>query len=166
MTSQMTLVRVAVILLFAISFTVIGWIAPVLYATYMPSDMVIEEHSFSAQDVQPDAEQHYICFDRTVNRPASGQVFTELYLVSDGDPDSRTEIESRSMERFFQQGRTQVVTPLDLPGDLQEGKYRYLLVVKLDLADGRVERAFTFESQPFIISEDVVPASSDRPIVC
>jgi hypothetical protein len=166
MTSELTLARIGIILLFAISFTFVGWIAPVLYATYTPSDMIIEKHSFSAQDAQPGAEQHYICFDRTVNRPASGQVFTELYLVSDGDPNSRTEIESRTMERFFQQGRTQVVTPLDLPGDLQEGKYRYLLVVKLDLADGRVERAFTFESQPFIVSEDVDAPKSDRPISC
>lgn len=166
MTSQMNLARIAVILLFAISFTLVGWFSPMMYATYAPGDRIIEEHSFEAQDVQPSADQHYLCFDRTVHQPTTGQVFTELYLVSDDNPESRTEIESKTMERYFQDGRAHVVTPLDLPDSLEEGEYRYLLVLKMDLADGRVERVFTFESDKFTVSEDVADRQTERPITC
>jgi len=163
---EVKLGRIAVILLFAMTFTLIGWVSPVLYATYTPDNQVIEAHSFTAQDVNPEAEQHHICFDRTVYQQSSGQVFTELYLVSDGDPDNRTEIESRSMERYFQGGRATVETPLDLPEQLEEGTYRYLLVIQMDMADGRVERLFTFESEPFMASNDVPMKQSERPPAC
>ena len=166
MTERITNARLAVILLFTISFTLMGWVAPVMYASYAPTDHIIEAHSFEAQDTHPSADSHYLFFDRTMKQATSGQVFTELYLVSDRDPNSRTEIESRTMERYFQQGRHEVITPLSLPKDLDEGKYRYLLVVKLDMADGRVERAFTFTSETFNVSEDVPEPDTDRPITC
>jgi hypothetical protein len=164
--TKINIARLAIVLLFAIAFTFIGVSAPVIYASYVPQDSVIEEHSFTAQDVSPEADQHFICFDRTVHQPSSGQVFTELYLISDDHPDARTEIESKTMERYFQRGRSKVVTPLNLPNELQQGTYRYLLVVKLDMADGRVERAFTFNSEPFTISKEISDRKEERPIVC
>ena len=145
----MNIARVAVILLFATTFTLVGWLAPVLYATYVPANQVIEVHDFTADDTTTESDYHYICFDRTVKQETSGRVFTELYLV-DGS-DKRIEIESDSMQRYFQSGRTKVITPYDLPEDLREGEYRYLLVVQLQLADGRVKRSFSYKSDPFVV---------------
>lgn len=145
------LARVAVILLFAMTFTLVGWLSPVLYATYIPADEVIEVHDFRAQDTTIDSERHYICFDRTVYRETTGKVFTELYLVN-GDTQQRVEVQSDTVERYFQDGRTEVITPYKLPPDLQEGEYQYLLVIKMELADGRVTRTMSYHSEPFTIS--------------
>jgi len=150
--------RIIVILMFAITFTLIGWISPVLYASHVPQDQVIEAHEFTAQDTTPDADQHYICFDRTVEQASAAETFAELYLLDrDGN---RVEIASQSEYRYFQQGRERVVTPLQLPDDLAEGEYRYVLVANFNLADGRVERTFAFESEPFVINDSVDPVES------
>jgi hypothetical protein len=160
--------RLSFILLFAMVFMLFGWLTPVIYATYVPGDMVIEKHSFSAENASITQDTHDICFDRTVRRPASGRVFTELYLVSDGDATVRTEVSSETMQRYFQKGRHQAVTPLDLPNDIEAGRYKYLLVVKLDMADGRVTRDFVFNSQPFTVSNDIVANSgaNDTTMAC
>lgn len=156
-------VRVIVALLFAMSFALIGWVAPIMYASHAPADQFIEVHNFHAQDTQPDADQHYICFDRTVRQPTSGIVYTELYLITDDG--ERIEIASDSARRYFQGERAQVVTPLTLPDHLEEGEYRYALVAQLQLADGRVQRDFMFESEKFNVSEDA-PAPSQSNFSC
>lgn len=144
-------IRIIVALLFAISFTLIGWTAPVLYATHAPQNQFIDVHSFSAQDVSPEASHHYVCFDRTVEKSTSGRIYTELYLVSDSG--ERVEVGGSTMKRYFQEGRHNVVTPLELPDNLEEGEYKYVLVTELQLADGRVERAFAFKSETFTVDE-------------
>lgn len=148
---EVNLARVAVILLFAMTFTLIGWLSPVLYATYIPTSEVMEVHGFEAQDATTDAKEHYVCFDRTVHKPATGKVFTELYLIN-GDG-KRVEVESGTVQRYFQGGRTEVITPFELPNNLQTGEYQYLLVIKMELADGRVTRTMDYTSEPFTISE-------------
>lgn len=155
MTKQPNLSRIMVILLFALTFMSIGWMAPALHASYAPNDSIIEAHDFTASNATTDSDEHYICFDRTVQYEATGTAFTELYLVNDGDKRLRTEVDSQTVDRYFQHGRSEVVTPIELPDDLPEGEYRYVLVVRMDLADGRVERAFTFESETFYISDNV-----------
>jgi hypothetical protein len=152
MTQSVNLTRVIVILLFALTFMSIGWIAPALYASYAPNDNIIESHEFTATNASPDADTHYICFDRTVRYETSGRVFTELYLVNDKNERVRTEVSSEAMQRYFQSGRSKVITEMALPSDIHEGEYRYLLVVKLDMADGRVTRTFSFQSEVFHIS--------------
>lgn len=153
MTSKMTRSRIGVILLFAITFTIIGWIAPAMYASYTPQENVIENHKFTAQDTTPNADSHYICFDRTVHQPSSGSVFTELYVVD--DKGERIEVVSDEEQRYFQSGRSAVVTSQSLPDNLKTGEYRYIAVVELNLVNGRVERTLTFESQTFNVSENV-----------
>jgi len=148
--------KVIVALLFAISFALIGWTAPVLYATNAPAEQFIEVHNFDAQDTPPSAEYHYICFDRTVHEPSSGTVYTELYLITDDG--KRIEVGGETMQRYFQEDRRHVVTRLSLPENLEPGTYRYALIVDLSLADGRVTRDFVFESDRFTVSE-----SADRP---
>lgn len=163
MGEKMTIARVVIILLFALTFTMIGWAAPVVYASYTPADQVIEKHSFEAQDTTTQSDKHYVCFDRTVHKQSSGTAFTELYIVGEGN--KRVEVESSSMQRFFQEGRTQVITPFTLPDNLREGTYRYLLVIRIELADGRVTRDFAFKSDPFQIEEG--PATNtERPTSC
>lgn len=149
---SVNLARIAVVLLFAMTFTLVGWLSPVLYATYIPADEIIEVHGFEAQDTTTNSDKHYVCFDRTVYRETTGKVFTELYLVN-GDTQQRVEVQSDTVERYFQGGRTEVITPYELPPDLQTGEYEYVLVIKMELADGRVTRTMSYNSEPFTISE-------------
>lgn len=163
MTSHTNLARLAVILLFAIAFLIAGMMAPVAYASYAPSDHIIEEKEFTAQDTTTGSDTHYICFDRNVHQQTSGLVFTELYLVNGGD--ERVEVGSESMDRYFQDGRAEVITPMELPENLRAGEYRYLLVIQAELANGRITRDFTFESERFTIEEG--PAKEPtRPTSC
>lgn len=154
-----TFAQIAVVLLFAISFMVIGVTTPVLYASYAPQDNFIKVHSFDAQDAGTGASSHYICFDRTINHPTTGTSVTELYLVNGGD--ERIELDSQSEARYFQDGRQSVITPIHLPDNLPEGEYRYVMITELKLADGQVERSFSFRSSTFTVSDD----HSDNPII-
>ena len=149
--TEVNLSRVAIILLFAISFAIIGTFAPVLYATYTPESSIVEVHSFEAQSTTTQSQQHYVCFDRTVHQPATGKVFTELYLVDKNE--NRVEVDSRTMQRYFQEGRAGVVTPFSLPDDIKSGEYTYLLVIRMELADGRVTRDFAYTSDTFTVTK-------------
>lgn len=154
MTQSMNPTRAIVILLFALTFMSIGWIAPALYATYAPNDNIIESHEFTATNSSVDSGRHHMCFDRTVRYETSGRVFTELYLVSGDNERMRTEVSSDTMNRYFQSGRNKVITEMSLPQNIRPGEYRYLLVVKLDMADGRVTRTFSFQSEEFYITNE------------
>lgn len=162
MTKQLNLTRLAVILLFTVTFTLIGAYAPVVYATTVPADNVIEVHSFDAQDTTTNSDAHYVCFDRTVNHGASVLLFTELYLLNDNG--NRVEIDSQRIYRYFQQGRQKVVTPMSLPERLQEGTYRYVVVAKMNMADGRVIREFSSQSTKFNITDG--PPIDPEPTSC
>lgn len=143
--------RIVVILLFALTFSIVGWAAPVIYASNVPSNQIIEVHDFDAENVSTEADSHYVCFDRTVYYDTSAKIFTELYLI-DGN-NRRVEVESRTSERYFQHGRSTVVSRFTLPEHLSVGKYRYILVVRMNMADGRVTRDLVFESQPFHVKK-------------
>jgi len=139
--------------LFAILFVTVGWIAPAAYAAYAPPSQYMEVHNFYAQDATTTADSHLVCFDRTVHHGQSGKVFTELYLVN-GDGSRTVEVDSRTMERYFQDGRRAVETPFRLPEErLEAGEYRYLLVVQMQLAQGRVTREFEYTSASFNVTE-------------
>lgn len=146
---EIKITRVHTAILFAILFLGIGWMAPAAYTSYAPQDQFITVHEYSAENAQVGDSQHLVCFDRTVHRAKSGTIFTELYLV-DGS-DKRVEIESHTMERYFQDGRTTVETRMSLPENLEPGTYRYILVIEMDLTRGRVQREFEFTSEPFEI---------------
>jgi len=143
--------RLHTVILFSILFITIGWIAPAGYAAYAPQDQYIEAHEFDAQDATTSADSHLICFDRTVRTGYTGTAITELLIVSD-DGDT-IEVDSRTMERYFQAGHRSVKARFPLPEYLEEGEYRYVLVTELRLAQGRVQREFTFHSETFRITE-------------
>lgn len=142
--------RAHLAILFAILFITIGWIAPAAYASYAPQSEYIEVHEFSAQDATISDDQHQVCFNRTVHNPSTATVFTELYLVQEGG--ERIEVDSRTLERYLQAGDTTVKTAFPLPDNIQPGEYRYVMVVNMDLTQGRVERSFEFTSESFTIS--------------
>lgn len=144
--------RLHVALLFAILFVSVGWIAPAAYASYAPEDQFIEVHSFEAEDTDTSASEHTICFDRTVHESHSGTIYTELYLVSDSN--ASIEVDARTMNSYFEAGRHIVSTEFSLPNDLQAGEYKYLLVVEMELANGRVQREFSYTSETFTITNN------------
>lgn len=152
MTDHTGLMRIVVILLIVITFTTIGWISPVLYASHAPADHFIDVDGFEAQDTTVNSDSHLICFDRTVYSSTSGKVFTELYLVN--GENERVEVASETMTRYFQAGDHKIVTPIELPPNLAEGEYQYLLVIRMNLADDRITRDFAYESNTFNITDD------------
>lgn len=150
MKSDLTYRRLVIISIFVITFMIFGWVFPIFAASYMPQSEVIEAHSFRAEDVNQSDDSHSIIFDRTVKRGSSGEVFTELYLLDkDGN---RVKVDSTSNENYFGEGRIRVVRHMDLPEDMEPGEYRYVLVAKFDMANGRVERSFSFKSEKFTVS--------------
>lgn len=151
--------RAAIILVFAAAFTIIGTMAPVVYATYVPNSEIMETHSFVAQNATVDDSQHYVCLDRTVHQATTAEAFTELYIVG-GEQDVLIEVNPDVVQRYLDQGRTQVVTLIDLPENLQPGEYQYLLVVQIDMADGRVERSMAFRSETFTVSDGPINQTS------
>ena len=148
--------RAHLIILFAILFITIGWIAPAAYASYAPQGHFITVDEFSAENVTTDDTRHTVTFKRTVNNPSTATVFTELYLVTESG--ERVEVGSRTLERYFQAGNTSVKSEFPLPNTIDKGTYRYLMVVEMDLTQGRIQREFVFLSDPFTVAE---PAKSN-----
>ena len=147
-----SLLRIGIILLCIVTFTIVGTFAPAVYALYAPGDSFIEVHSFNVSDTSTSAETHKMCFDRTVHKQTTGTVFVEMYLVSDRG--NKTEIYSESKERFFQKGRTKVQEDVVLPDSVEVGEYQYVRVYRMQLAKGFVKREFVFHSNKFFIAED------------
>lgn len=148
---EMKINRVHTAILFAVLFITVGWIAPAAYTSYAPDSQYIEVHDFNAENATTADDSHKICFDRTVHEPNTGTVFTELSLIhSSGE---REEVSTKTFERYFQSGNEEVITGLDLPSDLKKGEYRYSLVVKMSLLNGRVAREFAYTSDSFYITD-------------
>ena len=88
----------------------------------------------------------------TVKQTSTGRSYTELYLVEDGDTDeNRVSVES--MRESFSEGTRSVTLSHELPEDVSTGTYKYVLVVRMELAHGRIVRTFQFESETFTVSE-------------
>jgi hypothetical protein len=152
------------IILFVILFMSVGWIAPAAYASYAPQDSYIEVHEFSAAHTTTTAESHAVCFNRTVENPRTASVLTELYLI-DGDGD-RLEVDSRLTEEYFEEGELTIVTDISLPDSVIPGEYRYIMVVEMDLAQGRITRQFEFTSDKFTITESDETRTSTNTSYC
>lgn len=153
--------RLLIVIVMAILFVTFGWTIPALYASNAPESNFIVVHGFSAQNTTTSSDAHIMCFNRTVKQPAAVDVFTELYLVRDDG--SRVEVRTESNEAYLQEGTIVVKQRADLPKQMQPGTYRYLLIMKADLADGRVVRTFVYTSEPFEITEGPpVPANPDH----
>jgi protein-tyrosine phosphatase len=113
---------------------------------------MIDVHEFEAEDTTVNADEHNICFDRTVRNGVTAEVVTDLYLIN--DKDQRVKVDSNKENRYIQEGNKEVIIPYELPDGIVVGEYRYIMVTEVELANGRVTRAFEFESKPFTVSKE------------
>lgn len=144
--------RVHTAILFSLLFISLGFMAPMTYAAYAPESNYLEVHDFEASNATTADSQHLICLDRTVYEANPAKIYTELYLVTEDDR-IRVEVDSFTMERYFQRGRTVVKTTMPLSEHVQAGEYRYVMVVQMELAEGRVDREFEHRSDTFTITQ-------------
>lgn len=157
-----TRTRIVAVALFCTLFMLIGWLFPVLFATYAPQQYFIEMHSFTVEDASIDDRTHVLCFDRSVNDVTTGTVFTELYLVDDGE--QRIKLISSERERAFPNGRTTVRVETSIPDIVEPGTYSYQRTYNIELAEGRVTRTFSFSSEKFRLYDD--NRTIDRNTLC
>jgi hypothetical protein len=136
----------------AILFIVIGWLAPVAHASYAPQDSFIEVEQFSTEDATLSQDVHEAHLTWTVKQTSTGRSYTELYLVEDGDTDANR-VSVESMRESFSEGTRSVTLSHELPEDVSTGTYKYVLIVRMELAHGRIVRTFQFESETFTVSE-------------
>lgn len=136
----------------AILFIIIGWLAPVAHASYAPQDSFIEVEQFSTEDATLSQDVHEAHLTWTVKQTSTGRSYTELYLVEDGDTDANR-VSVESMRESFSEGTRSVTLSHELPEDVSTGTYKYVLIVRMELAHGRIVRTFQFESETFTISE-------------
>lgn len=145
--------RIIVALLFAIAFVLIGWSAPLIYASHAPQDHFLEVHNFSAEDTHVSADEHNIYLNRTVHRPADADIVVEMKLLrNDG---TVVEQDSFQIDAYYQEGQRDLVIKREIRTDsLEPGTYRYVDAVTLSYYSGRVERTFTYKSEPFTVYEN------------
>lgn len=161
---NITLNSTELTVLFAILFVIVGYVAPLAFAAYVPTDYYVEVNGFEAESVPETAESHNVCLDRDVRSDQTGTVFTELYLV-DGDSGERIEVGSMSSREYFEEGDYTIQETMDLPEKVQPGTYRYVLVIQITPAQGRVTRNVEHTSNTFTIYEDGT-APSDQAFTC
>lgn len=145
-----TLLTVSV---FIILFMSIGWMAPALHASYAPDDRFLEVNQFEPANATVDSDSHTVCWDRDVHYATTGEVIMELYLLDENGIER--EIDTSVFKSYFE--RDVGVTSFKMPlpdGTLEEGKYQYQAIVTMELADGRVDRTFTYESETFYLKSN------------
>jgi hypothetical protein len=143
--------RVQLTFIFSILFLLVGWVAPMSYAAYAPAESFLQVHDFSAEDATVGDTSHAIEMDRTVSQTTTGTVYTELYLI-DEDTGHRVRISSEMMERPLVEGRATVTREQEIPEQVKPGSYSYELTIRMELAQGRIFRTFSYESEVFQIS--------------
>lgn len=136
----------------AILFIIIGWLAPVAHASYAPQDSFIEVEQFSTEDATLSQDVHEAHLTWTIKQTSTGRSYTELYLVEDG-PTDENRVSVESMRESFSEGTRSVTLSHELPEDVSTGTYKYVLIVRMELAHGRIVRTFQFESETFTVSE-------------
>ena len=144
--------RLFIAVVFVLSFTTIGWLAPALYATHAPQEQFIEEETFYAPDTHIDASAHEVCFTRTIKQQSTGNIIMEMYLVPEHGDEIR--IQTTQETQYFQQGQTTEIINVDLPEDLREGEYHYKRIYRMELVNSRVVRTFQFQSNTFTVHTD------------
>ena len=141
--------RLFIAVVFVLSFTTIGWLAPALYATYAPQEQFIEGETFYAPDTHIEASTHEVCFARTMKQQSTGNIIMEMYLVPEHGDEIR--IQATQQTQYFQQGKTTEIISVNLPNDLQAGKYHYKRIYRMELVNSRVVRTFQFQSNTFTV---------------
>jgi hypothetical protein len=150
---KISLPRGETAILFAILFILIGFVAPIAYVSVAPQSHFVEVHDFDASDTYNGADEHNVCFERTVHKPTDVDITIELVLLrADG---SVVEEDSFEIDAYYQQGRERVIIPRQLRSDsISAGEYRYVHSVELVYYNGRATKQFTFTSDKFTVHEN------------
>lgn len=139
-------------LLFAILFITGGFVAPIAYVSVAPDSQFVEVHNFEAADTYVGAEEHNVCFERTVHKPSDAQITIELILLRDDG--SIVEEDSFTIDAYYQEGREEVIIKRELRANsLDPGEYRYVHSVELSYYNNRATKHLTFTSEPFSVYE-------------
>ena len=139
--------------LMAILFILIGYMAPIVYVDVAPESSFVEVERFDAEDTYVGAENHEVCFDRTVHKPSDAELTVELRLLrADG---TLVEADSFTIDAFYQEGDEDVRIQRDLRDSekLEPGRYSYLHAVELSYFGGKATKEFTFISDEFRVYE-------------
>lgn len=140
------------IALFAILFVLLGLVIPIGYLSIAPDSQFVDVHSFDAEDTYVGAEEHIVCFDRTVRKPSDADITVELFLIRDNGV--VVEEDSFKVDAYFQNGRQNVRVVRKLRANsLEPGDYRYAHAITLDYYNGFVQRKFRFVSDEFTVYE-------------
>jgi hypothetical protein len=142
---------VTIMVMFATFFILVGTYAPILYATTIPSDQVIEVDTFEPTDTHVDEEQHLVCWERDVSEDRAANIRTELILLSS---DTNIEIDRTVRKDIIEKGDKSLKIESDLPEDIKAGTYRYNAIITVELANGRVDRSFEYQSETFRVYEN------------
>jgi hypothetical protein len=140
-------------ILFAVLFVVVGYVAPIVFATYVPSDYYLEINDFQAENAVNGDVSHQVCLDRDVKNGQTGTIFTELYLLN-GKNGERVEVGSMSSNEYFEEGSYKIEATMVLPEAIEAGEYRYVLVIEITPAQGRVTRQIEHTSDKFTVYEN------------
>lgn len=143
--------RLQTIVVFCIAFSVIGWTAPIFYATYVPSGHYIDAVELEAGDTTIDAEEQTVCFTRDVKYSTAGVVINKMVLLQD---DHREHISQNNVKTYFHAGHDTVKLTLDLPENLEPGEYQYLVAISFTVQNGFVERDVQIQSNTFTVHEN------------
>lgn len=138
--------------LFAILFILIGLVAPIAYVNAAPDSHFVEVHDFHAADTYTSADEHNVCFNRTVHEPSDADITIELVLLRDDG--SIVEEDSFEIDAYYQKGQENVIIKRELRANsIEPGEYRYIHSVTLEYYNGQATKQFTFISDKFTVYE-------------
>lgn len=144
---------ILLMVVFATAFIIIGTVVPALVLGTAPQSTFVEVHDFSASDTHVGAQEHTVCFERTVHRPSQADISIELLLVSEDG--KIIEEDSFEIDAYYQEGREKVVITRQIrTPSLEPGVYRYRHSAELTYYNGWVTRQFNFESEKFRVYEN------------
>lgn len=140
------------IALFSILFVLLGILIPIGYLSIAPDSQFVDVHNFDAEDTYVGAEEHTVCFDRTVGEPSDADITVELFLIKENGV--IVEEDSFEVDAYLQQGRQKIEVIRQLRANsLEPGDYQYAHAVTLMYYNGFAERQFRFVSDEFTIYE-------------
>ena len=153
-------------ILFSILFVTVGFISPIVYVTVAPDNQFVEVHEFDATDTHVGADNHNICFDRTVHRPSNVDIVVEMMLLREDG--TIVEQDSFEIDAYYQQGREEVIINRNIRdnNDLQSGTYRYVHSVELNYYGNRVAKGLTFTSERFTVYESEEKLKANGETTC
>ena len=144
--------RIQTALIFCIAFVTIGYLAPVVFATYAPAGYYVDNVELEAGNTTVDAGSHEACLRYDAREDITGMMIRSMVLVSEDGEQIR--VDHSSYETHFHSGSQAVDCGHTLPTDLEPGTYQYRISFTFTVEHGRVERTVTTTSNEFTVTEN------------